>query len=63
MYLISKEDHMEEEKKIEADAWAVPAGGKGQRRGPILRVWERGCSSVRAPEDVEGNIFVSLQQK
>ena len=54
---------MEEEKTIEGDAWAVPAGGKGQRRRPILRGWERGCSSVRAPEDVEGNIFVSLQEK
>lgn len=25
---------MEEEKKIEAEAWAVPAGGKGQGGGP-----------------------------
>ena len=63
MCLTTKEDHMEDEKKIEGDAWAVPAGGKGQRRRPILRGWERGCSSVRAPEDVEGNIFVSLQEK
>ena len=31
---------MEEEKKMEAEAWAVPSGGKGQGRGPTSETGE-----------------------